>query len=126
MSSGLVRAARRAAWRLRQRPAWRDSSGTARTKAIRARESRAGSIARRSAAGGAREEDHALRLDRNVRVLLDHQSLAAPTAGAGGGHGGPHPLVELAAELLDQALLVLAQPRVALGDEHLAVARLHA
>ena len=47
-------------------------------------------------------------------------------AGLGRGHRGPHPLVELAAELLDQALLVLAHARVALGEEDLPMTRLHA
>ena len=47
-------------------------------------------------------------------------------AGVPAGHRGPHPLVELAAELLDEALLVPGHLDVALGEEDLAVARLHA
>ena len=42
------------------------------------------------------------------------------------GHGGPHALVELAAELLDEALLVLGDLEVALGDQLLAMPRAHA
>ena len=41
-------------------------------------------------------------------------------------HGGPHALVELAAELLHEALLVLLDARVALGEQNLAVSGLHA
>ena len=42
------------------------------------------------------------------------------------GHRRPHPLVELAAELLDQRLLLLGDLDIALGDELLAEARTHA
>src|SRR5688500_6203221 len=95
--------------------------------ATRARASSASSMAPApSAAGGAREEDHALRVRRNLRILPDQLGLAPAAARVGGGDRRPHPLVELAAKLLHEALLVLAHPRVALGEEHLAVTGLHA
>ena len=37
----------------------------------------------------------------------------------------PHPQVELAPELFDQALLVLGEPGIALGKQHVPVARSH-
>ena len=49
-----------------------------------------------------------------------------PLPGFRDGHGGPHPLVQLAAELLDEPLLVLTDPRIALGEQNLAVSGLHA
>src|SRR5918999_608416 len=58
---------------------------------------------------------------------LTHELRLAPAAAAvGRGNRGPHAVVELAAELLDQALLLLADPRVALGEEDLPVTWLHA
>ena len=51
--------------------------------------------------------------------------LAAAVVG-GRRHGGPHALVELAPELVDQRLLVLRDLRIALGDELLAEAWTHA
>src|SRR4029078_5384737 len=95
--------------------------------AIRASASSASSMAPPGlAARGAREEDHALGVRRDVRVLLDHLRLAASAAGVPDGDGGPHPLVQLAPELLDQVLLVLADPRISLGEEYLTVSGLHA
>src|SRR4051794_2659088 len=76
------------------------------------------------AAGGAREEDDALGVARDVAEVADHARLAATTAGRGG-HRGPHPEVELAAKLVDEALLVLGDPDVPLGEHDLAVSRLH-
>src|SRR5215212_11362932 len=78
------------------------------------------------AARGAREEDHALGVRRDVRVVLDHVRLAASAAGVPYRDGGPHPLVELAPELFDKLLLVLTDPRIALGEQNLTVPGLHA
>src|SRR4051812_977931 len=77
------------------------------------------------AAGGAREEDHPGGLARDVLERVDHLGLAPPGR-RGHGDRGPHALVELAAELLDEPALVLADVEVALGDQLLAVTRPHA
>src|SRR3954449_11680232 len=74
-----------------------------------------------AAAGRAREEDHAVRVARDLVEAADHLGLTAP-AGCGGRHRGPHALVELAAECPDQPLLVLAHLHVALVEQHLTVA----
>src|SRR4051812_47993006 len=101
--------------------------GMARATAISASASRASSTARPcSAPRGAREEDHSLRLGRILRVLPDQVRLAAATCRVGGGPGGPHALVELAAEGLDQSLLVLAHPGIALREEDFTMAGFHA
>src|SRR4051794_6837135 len=76
------------------------------------------------AAGGPREEDHAIRGLRDLLERRDHLGLAP--AGLGLDRNcGPHPLLELAPELLHEALLVLGDVDVAFGDELLAVARPH-
>ena len=49
-----------------------------------------------------------------------------PLSGFIVGDRRPHAPVELAAKLLDEPLLVLAHPRVALGEQDLAVTGLHA
>ena len=49
-----------------------------------------------------------------------------PLLRVGGGHGGPHPLVELLPEGLDQPLLLLAHARIALCEQDLPVTGLHA
>src|SRR5687768_11142002 len=74
---------------------------------------------------GAREEDDAIRGDGDVLERGHHLRLAPPGLGRQR-HRRPHPAIELAAELLDQALCVLGDLRVALGDELLTVARAHA
>ena len=102
-------------------------SGADRTRAIRASASRANSIASWAVSPrGARKEDHALRLDRNVAEVLDELRLATPAAGVRRRDRRPHALVELAPELLDEALLVLLHARIALGEENLTMTGLHA
>src|SRR3954451_25079757 len=99
----------------------------ARAMAISARASRASSTGRsRSAPRGAREEDHSLRLGRNLRVPPDQLGLTSPARGIGGGHSSPHALVELAAEGLHQPLLVLSHPGIALREEDFTMAGFHA
>src|SRR5205823_582541 len=56
------------------------------------------------AAGRAREEDHAFGVAGNV-VERPGDLRLAPAPAVRGGDRGPHPLVELAAELLDERLL---------------------
>src|SRR3954469_26005687 len=105
----------------------RTSSGMARAMAISARASRASSTGRsRSAPRGAREEDHSLRLGRNLRVPPDELGLATATRRIGGGHRGPHALVELARETLDEPLLVLLHPGIPLREEDFTMAGFHA
>src|SRR4029077_18066205 len=77
-----------------------------------------------AAAGGPREEDHALGVARHLGEAA--RQLGGPLCPAAQRHRGPHAGVELVAELLDQTLLVLAHLDVALGDQHLAVPGLHA
>src|SRR4051794_40306697 len=77
------------------------------------------------AAGRAREEDDALGVARDLVERLDHLRLAPATSRAAR-HGGPEALVELAAELLHEALLLLGHVDVALRDENLTVPGLHA
>src|SRR5215211_2375095 len=115
----------RVARRLRHRTTARMARGVARTIAMSASASSASSIGERSASRCARKEDHSLRVLRNLRVVLDHLRLAASAPRAGRRHGRPHPLVELAAKLLHETLLVLAQPRIALGEKHLAMTGSH-
>src|SRR6478736_4013613 len=67
-----------------------------------------------SASGRPREEDDSLRLGRDVAEVAHHLGLAAPAAGTLGRDGGPHSLVELATELVDQQLLVLAHLEITL------------
>src|SRR4051794_32883219 len=77
------------------------------------------------AARGAREEDHAVGIPRDVAERLDHLGLA-PAGLPGDGNGGPHAGVELAAELLDELLLLTRDLDVTLRDQHLAVPWSHA
>src|SRR3954454_9726183 len=79
-----------------------------------------------SAAGRTREEDHALCLAWHFRVVLHHDRLPATRSRVGGRHGGPHPLIELAAEFLDEKRFLLADLRVTLGEQHLSEAGFHA
>ena len=58
-------------------------------------------------------------------VVLHHLRLTTPVPVGGDGHRRPHPLVELAPELGHEALFVVAHPRIALGQEDLAMARFH-
>src|SRR4051812_19335040 len=108
----------------RWRSAHLSMTGAVRAAATIARTSSASSTAG-SAARRAWEEDHAVGLGGNLGVGLDHPCLAPPILGSGLRHGGPHALVELAVELLDQALLVLLHARIALGQEDFAMTRLH-
>src|SRR5947209_2509277 len=81
--------------------------------------------ARLPAAGRPRKEDHAVGVPWNVVEGADHQGLR-PALLACQRHRGPQALVELAAKLLDEPLLVLAHVEVALSYEDLAVTGLHA
>src|SRR5947209_19819670 len=74
-----------------------------------------------SAAGRTREEDHALCFARDLRVVLHHECFTATGGRIGRRHGGPHPLVELAVELLDEQLLLALDARVAFGEEYLYI-----
>src|SRR3954454_11345600 len=77
------------------------------------------------AARGARKEDHAVGVPRDVAERPDHLGLA-PAGPPGDGNGGPHAGVELAAKLLDKLLLLTRDLDVTLRDQHLAVAWSHA
>src|SRR5918996_2606613 len=77
------------------------------------------------AACRAREEDDSVGVARDLLERLDHACLASPHGGALG-DGGPHALIELAAELLDEQLLLLGHLDVPFGDQHLTVSGLHA
>ena len=75
---------------------------------------------RTSAAGRLREEDHPLgspRGSRRSRGPWSPRAAARPLVR----HRRPHAQVELAAELLDQALLVLGHLRIALREQHVAL-----
>src|SRR3954470_14335611 len=76
-------------------------------------------------ARGAWEEDDSIRGARNVLERPHHLGLT-PTARVLDRDRRPHPLLELAPELLDEHLLVLADLDVALGDQLLAIPRAHA
>src|SRR4051794_7869568 len=72
------------------------------------------------AARGAREEDDAAGVARDVLERADH--LGLPPAALGlHRDGGPHPLLELAPELLDEHPLVLGEADIAFGDHLLAI-----
>src|SRR5580700_297559 len=58
------------------------------------------------AAGGAREEDHALGVARNL-VEGAHQFGLPPAVGGDDRNRGPHPEIELGTERRDQLLLLL-------------------
>src|SRR6476469_1753790 len=73
------------------------------------------------AAGRAREEDDAIGVARHLVEGPDHARLAA-AAGRVARHRGPQPEVELAAELGEQARLVLGDLDVSLREQHLTVA----
>src|SRR4051794_22908031 len=73
-------------------------------------------LRRFSAARSAGEEDHALGVARDV---LEGRHHAGPApARRGRRDGGPHPELELPAELRHEDLLLLAHLDVALGQEH--------
>src|SRR3954471_24793135 len=76
------------------------------------------------AARGAREEDHPVGGARDLLERAHHLGLPAAALGLHRDRG-PHPLLELAAELRDEPLLVLAHLDVALGDQLLSIARAH-
>src|SRR3954470_17939261 len=73
----------------------------------------------------AREEDDPAGGARDVLERPHHLGLSPAALGLHRDRG-PHPLLELAAELLDEHLLVLADLDVALGDQLLAISRTHA
>ena len=75
-------------------------------------------------ARGAREEDHSAGVARDL-VERAHQLGLTTACLRLDRNRRPHPLLELAAELLDEPLLVLADLDVTLGDQLLAVARAH-
>src|SRR5215217_426128 len=77
------------------------------------------------AARGAREEDDAIGGARDLVKGANELGLASAHL-ARERDGRPHALIELAAELLHQALGVLDDVWVALGDQLLAVPRAHA
>src|SRR3954465_5180528 len=92
-----------------------------------------------ASACGAREEDDAVRVARNVLEAAHHLRLSAaagpgprggrphaPAAPADAGRraGGPHALVELTAELGQEHLLLGGDLDVALRQEDLAMTRL--
>src|SRR3954451_1378222 len=109
--------------RLVVRAALRAISGNDRTVAKSASARRASST---SAAGGSREEDHAIRLPRHLCVVLHHHRFTTPRVGVDRRDGSPHALVELAAEFLDEQLFLGLNPRVALSEQNLSVPGLHA
>src|SRR3954447_22105617 len=76
-------------------------------------------------ARGAREEDDPAGGARNVLERPHHLGLP-PAALRLHRNRGPHPLLELALELLDEHLLVLADLDVALGDQLLTISGTHA
>src|SRR6185312_16299638 len=73
----------------------------------------------------AREEDDPIGGARDVLERPHHLGLT-PAARALDRNRRPHALLELAPELLDEHLLVLADLDVALGDQLLAIPRAHA
>src|SRR4051795_11343567 len=75
-------------------------------------------------AGRAREEDHPVGGARDLLERAHHLRLPAAALGLHRNRG-PHALLELAAELRDEALLVLAHLDIALGDQLLSIARAH-
>src|SRR4051794_33746602 len=116
---------RRASRTARRRSSRRSSQGSETSKS-RARTTiavaaRATVMPRRSAraASGAREEDHPVRGLRDLLERGDHLGLAPAGLGLDRNRG-PHPLLELAPERLDEALLVLGDLDVTLGDQLLA------
>src|SRR5579859_2669683 len=100
----------------------RSESRASATSAVAARTSSTGP--RLPAARRAREEDHAIGVPWDLCERAHHDRLPTP-GGPPGGHRGPQPGIQLAAELLDQALLVLGVRDVALGDQYLTVPGLH-
>src|SRR3954471_11605658 len=78
-----------------------------------------------ASACGAREEDDAVRVARNVLEAAHHLRLSA-AADAGRRDGGPHALVELTAELGQEHLLLGGDLDVALRQEDLAMTGLPA
>src|SRR3954454_13389830 len=77
------------------------------------------------AARGLREEDDAVGVARDLVERAHELGLPAPP-GPVERHRGPEALVELLAEGLDQGALVLGALDVALGEQDLAMAGLHA
>src|SRR5215208_3781377 len=97
----------------------RASVGIASASATSVRARTVSSTAARSAAGGPRKEDHPIRTRWDVAVVADHHGLAPAAAGRVGGDRRPHSLVQLAAKLLDESLLILAHLGIALREENL-------
>src|SRR6059058_1338651 len=77
------------------------------------------------AAGRGWEENDALGVARDL-AEGPHELRLAAAAGPGRGHRGPHALVELGPEGLDQLALLRGDLGIALGQQDLAVAGLHA
>src|SRR3954469_26062345 len=77
------------------------------------------------AARGLREEDDAVGVARDL-VERAHELGFAAAPGPVERHRGPEPLVELLTEGLDQRALLLGDLHVAFGEQHLAMAGLHA
>src|SRR3954468_15702337 len=76
------------------------------------------------AARGAGEEDHPIGGTRNLFERVHHLGLPPAALGLHRDRG-PHSLLELAAELRNEHLLVLAHLDIALGDQLLSIARAH-
>ena len=116
--SGCGRSGGRARWRWAQnrlRPANREPANATKSGALKA----GASLSRPPQAG----KDDAVGVPGNLGEFADHDRLAARTVG--GGHRGPHSEVELAAERLDETLLVLGGLDVSLGEQHIAVPGSH-
>src|SRR5579875_1573994 len=77
-----------------------------------------------SAARGAREEDHALSVTRNLGEGANHHRLTVAVL-VRQRDGGPQSFVQLAAELRHQPLLILRKLDISLRNENLAMTRFH-
>jgi hypothetical protein len=77
-----------------------------------------------TSARGPREEDHPVRVPWDFLEPADHLRTAA-ASGAAQWDRCPQPSVELATKFLNQALFVLGDVDIALGNQHLAMPRLH-
>ena len=75
-------------------------------------------------ARGARKEDHAVSVARNVLKHPRHPCLTSAVV-VGERNSGPQSGIELPAKFIDQALLVVHELDIALRDQHLTMTRLH-
>src|SRR5918994_1298511 len=79
----------------------------------------------RSASGRRRKEDHALGVPGPLEKVADHGRSPSPAV-LGSGNRRPHPLIELAAELLDQPFLLFGHLRIPLGEQDVSMTGLEA